>query len=167
MKVNYDYSNFDPDAQVEYNSYTPPEGEYELYIVEVLEKNNEKLGGDFAEIEFMGADLYRNKLPSTFTQSYMVNHSNPDVARIAFETLGRLYCKVKNIKNPPNSWDIQDLKGGLLKAEVKHNHKNDKVYASLRRIESIGQSESAQQAQPVQQQQPAQQAQTYGKPTWA
>lgn len=155
-KIQYDYSNYDADAQGEYNSYIPPEGEYELFIASVAERHHEKLGGDFIELEFAGKGL-----PQTFTMPFMIN-MNGDTARIAYETLGKIYCRTRNIKQPPNEWDIDDLQGGYIIAEVKHSPKGDKVYTNLRNIQAVDGQKPAQSA-PA----PTAQPTTYGKPSWA
>lgn len=152
ITISWDNSQFDPN-RTDYSTYLPSEGEYDLQIVNVLGKTNDKVGF-FVEIEFLAKGDNQ-----TFSLAYMVNHPNAQTSQIAQDTLARIYFAVFGVVAPVN-YDIEKVKDGKIKAEVKHNHKDGKIFGALRNIRAY-EGAATTQAQPA----PAQ-ANTYGKPSW-
>lgn len=152
--ISWDYSQFDPNAN-NYSTYLPPEGDYPLSIERVASKHNDATG-IIIEVEYLAKGDEK-----TFVLGNMVQHSNPDTRRIAAETLGKLYFAVTGEKPPATGFDALKLQGGKIHAEVKHTHKDGKVYGSLRNIRAFVQQQPQQAQQPV-----VQQGSVYGKPSW-
>lgn len=141
MQITYDFSNFDPEA----GSFSYPEdGTYTLKIVEdiVDQKPQERGGYTFLKLVFEVVDSAA--AGQRFELHYLTGHPKVEVARIAMETLGRLFYGANNIRPPLNGLDTKDILNKPFRATLttKEEQKKDGngtfKSAKLTRIEPLG-----------------------------
>lgn len=166
MHIQYDYSNFDPEAGGAPNF--PPEGNYDLRLINITPgetRNREaKITLDFLTLD--GTN-------TAFPMNYNTGHSNPEARRIAFEDLGRIYYGITGQKPPASGYDISTLLQGEFNADLVIKNDGQYTNANLRNIKPKEATGAAPQVAQQAPQQAAQVAQpvagqpAVNKPAWA
>lgn len=165
MHIQYDYSNFDPEAGGAPNF--PPEGNYDLRLINIT-PGETRNGKAKITLDFLTLDGTNTAFP----MNYNTGHSNPEARRIAFEDLGRIYYGITGQKPPASGYDISTLLQGEFNADLIIKSDGQYTNANLRNIKPKGQAQQSSAPQVAYGQAAQPQAAPAGqpavnKPAWA
>lgn len=160
MHINYDYSNFDPNAGAA--PVFPVDGNYDIRLMSV-EQGETKNRDPKAILTFMTL----NEENKPFPMNYNIGHPNPQARQIAFEDLGRIYTGITGQTPPASGFDLSALINGVFNCDIQIKTDGQYTNCNFRNIKPVV-SQEAVAAQPPAAQQPAQQQQpAVNKPAWA
>lgn len=138
--INFDYSNFDPNAGATPNF--PENGNYNFKLL--TSKEGATQSGDRKII----IDFIAQGTSVAFPINYNIGHHNQQTRQIAFESLGKLYFGITGNKPPATGFDLQQLNGGTFNADFVVTKGEKYTNADFRNIRPIeGSTAPAEQVQ--------------------
>ena len=159
MKIQYDYSEFDPEAGA--SPTFPPEGEGYTFQLINLKDDLTRSGDRKVTVEFRvhGGEHHN----TTFPLGYNIGHSNATTRQIAFEGLGKLYYGITGQKPPATGFDVSKLLNGYFMADLKVTVGDKYTNADLRNIKPAEGTQTHHQPEALAAPAPT----VTGKPAWA
>ena len=155
VSINYDYSNFNPDAGAAPDF--PPEGNYDFRLINISEGVTND--GDSKII----VDYLAIQAGKAFPMNYNTGHRNLQTRQIANEDLGRIFVGITGQKPPANGFELDHLLNGEFNADLVIKKGDKYTNASFRNIKpKQGGAPATAPAQPIAAAQPA-----VNKPAWA